>query len=91
MAKAFTWAKKAIISIAGFALLIGGIILVPLPGPGLLLMLGGLLLLATEFDWAKDYAEKVKQRLRAIQANSRARYERAMDKHQADKKDGSDT
>lgn len=78
MAKAFKFAKKVIISIAGFSLLIGGLILIPLPGPGLLLMLGGLLLLSMEFTWAKSYADMVKKKLKKIQTDSMTRYEKRL-------------
>ena len=39
--------------IAGGTLIITGIMLIPLPGPGLPLIAAGLALLATEFDWAE--------------------------------------
>ena len=36
----------------GVAIIVAGIILLPLPGPGWLIIFGGLGLLATEFEWA---------------------------------------
>ena len=37
---------------AGFALLPVGVVLIPLPGPGIPIVMGGLFLLETEFRWA---------------------------------------
>lgn len=45
--------KKAIAAIFGFTLLLIGIALLVLPGPGLLVILIGLIILAGEFIWAK--------------------------------------
>jgi len=41
--------KKLLIFIVGIVVVIVGIILLPLPGPGLLIITGGLVILATEF------------------------------------------
>lgn len=51
--------KKAVVAVLGIALLLVGIALLVLPGPGFLLIAAALALLATQFDWAKkplDYA-----------------------------------
>jgi uncharacterized protein (TIGR02611 family) len=40
------------VSVLGVAIIAGGIVLLPLPGPGWLIIFGGLGLLATEFEWA---------------------------------------
>ncbi|MGH8860402.1 MAG: TIGR02611 family protein [Jatrophihabitantaceae bacterium] len=45
-------AWRAGVSVFGVAIIIAGIILLPLPGPGWLIIFAGLGLLATEFDWA---------------------------------------
>ncbi len=44
---------RTAIIIVGVALIALGIVLLPLPGPGWLIIFGGLGVLATEFDWAK--------------------------------------
>lgn len=52
--------KKAVVAILGCALLLIGIALLVLPGPGFLLIAAALALLATQFNWAKrplDYAK----------------------------------
>lgn len=41
------------ITLLGSAVIVGGIILLPLPGPGWLIIFAGLGLLATEYEWAK--------------------------------------
>lgn len=55
--------KKAAIFVAGIAVIIVGIILLPLPGPGFLVIGLGLLILSTEFEWADRYLHKLKKRL----------------------------
>jgi len=52
--------KRAVVAVLGIALLLIGIALIVLPGPGFLLIAAALALLATQFDWAKvplDYAK----------------------------------
>jgi hypothetical protein len=45
---------------AAAALLIGvGTVMIPLPGPGIPLVLGGIALLATEFNWAASLQSKL--------------------------------
>ncbi len=52
--------------VGGWTLLaIGGALLV-LPGPGLLVIAGGLALLATEYDWAARLLRKAKERIQAF-------------------------
>jgi hypothetical protein len=48
--------------LAGFALLLGGIAMLVLPGPGLLVIIAGLALLAREFVWAERVLEQAKRR-----------------------------
>ena len=45
--------KKILIAIAGTLVLIVGIIAIPYPGPGWLIVFAGLGILSIEFDWAK--------------------------------------
>jgi uncharacterized protein (TIGR02611 family) len=40
------------VTVVGVAVIIGGIILLPLPGPGWLIIFAGLGLLGTEYEWA---------------------------------------
>ena len=40
------------VTLIGAVLIVGGIVLLPLPGPGWLIIFAGLGVLATEFEWA---------------------------------------
>lgn len=46
-------AKRAVIGTVGFTLLIIGIIAIPYPGPGWLIVFTALAILSTEFAWAQ--------------------------------------
>ena len=46
------WRRLATFT-AGWTVIVVGIILLPLPGPGTLIILGGVSLLAQEFRWAR--------------------------------------
>jgi len=54
--------KKLAITIVGWTLVVGGIAALLLPGPGLLLLLLGLVVLATEYTWARRSVEPVRDR-----------------------------
>lgn len=54
--------KRASVAIAGALLLAVGVVLLVLPGPGLLLVLAGLLILASEFPAVERYVEPVRTR-----------------------------
>jgi len=52
--------KKVLIAIVGGMIVLIGLVLVPYPGPGWLIVFGGLAILATEFEFASkvlDYAK----------------------------------
>lgn len=51
---------RASVSAAGFGLVGIGILLLFLPGPGLLVILGGLGVLATQFAWAARARDAIK-------------------------------
>ncbi|MGH4001999.1 MAG: TIGR02611 family protein [Pseudonocardiaceae bacterium] len=44
---------RVVVGILGTAVVVGGIVLIPLPGPGWLIVFAGLALLSTEFAWAE--------------------------------------
>jgi uncharacterized protein (TIGR02611 family) len=46
--------KRALIGLVGWAFLLLGVVMIPYPGPGWVVVFIGLSILATEFDWAKD-------------------------------------
>ncbi|MBW3569167.1 PGPGW domain-containing protein [Candidatus Parcubacteria bacterium] len=70
--------KKILIAIFGVFVIIIGIILLPLPGPGMLVIVAGLLILSTEFDWAKTHLHNAKKRLNDV-------YKKTKNKHGRDK------
>ncbi|WP_260406187.1 TIGR02611 family protein [Microbacterium sp. G2-8] len=69
-------AYKTIIGVVGGAITVIGLVLVPLPGPGWLIVFAGLVVLATEFPWARRAAAWLKRQLDRFVAWWRARRER---------------
>lgn len=55
---------RIVIGVIGAALVICGLIMVPFPGPGWLVVFAGLAVLATEFAWASRVLEFAKSRVR---------------------------
>ena len=55
-------AKRIALEVAGWALLVLGIVAIPLPGPGLLGVFAGLLLLSQQYEWAEKRVEPVKMK-----------------------------
>ena len=45
--------RKLVVTVVGVVLLVAGVAALVLPGPGLLLLLAALVVLATEFEWAE--------------------------------------
>lgn len=58
--------RKFVAALIGIPLIILGIILIPLPGPGLLVSFAGLFVLSLEFDWVKPHMERVKREMKKI-------------------------
>lgn len=84
MSKSATFIKRVIVSLIGFPLLVVGAILVPLPGPGFLVMFIALLILSTEFEWAGKHSDKLKKKFKEVYEKSMAKaesIERRTDKH----------
>lgn len=54
---------KILIGVIGAALVIGGLIMVPFPGPGWLVVFAGLAVLATEFAWASRVLDFAKDKV----------------------------
>lgn len=52
--------------VAGWVVLAVGVALLVLPGPGLLVIAGGLLLLSTEYAWAARLLDNVRRRIAAV-------------------------
>ena len=53
------------VGVVGFLILIGGAAAIPLPGPGWLIVIGGLFVLATEFTWAERLLEFTKRHVKS--------------------------
>ncbi len=53
------------VGVVGFIILIGGAAAIPLPGPGWLIVIGGLFVLATEFTWAERLLEFTKRHVKS--------------------------
>ena len=58
--------RKLIVGLLGGVCLAGGIVMVFLPGPAFIFIPLGLLLLASEFNWAKPWARRVLDALRQM-------------------------
>jgi uncharacterized protein (TIGR02611 family) len=56
---------RIVVGLLGVALTLGGLVLVPLPGPGWLIVLAGLAVLGSEFDPARRVLEFARRRLAA--------------------------
>jgi len=52
--------KRAIKTVIGFTLLVIGVVLIVTPGPGWLVILSGLAVLAAEFLWARRLLDRLK-------------------------------
>jgi uncharacterized protein (TIGR02611 family) len=58
------WSLKVAIGVFGGALVVLGLIMVPAPGPGWLVVIAGLSVLALEYAWARHLLELVKRHVR---------------------------
>lgn len=58
--------RKLVVALVGFPLLILGIILIPLPGPGVLVSLMAFFVLSLEFEWADKGMQGAKNTIRQI-------------------------
>src|SRR5690606_15187669 len=73
MHKAIKPAKKIAVFVAGVTVIIVGIALLILPGPGWLLIFIGLLILATEFEWAAKHRDNVKGKMEDVKRYAKKR------------------
>lgn len=62
--------KRSIVTIVGLLIVVGGIALMVLPGPGILLVVVGLAVLATEYAWARNLLGAAKEK--AVKAQEEA-------------------
>ena len=64
---------RVLVGVLGGSIAVAGLLLVPLPGPGWLVVFLGLAILGTEFAWAKRLAAFTKRQLARFWAWWRAR------------------
>lgn len=69
-------ARKIIALLIGIPVLILGIILIPLPGPGLLVTFAGLFILSLEFEFAAHHKNNVQKQLKSILDNTKEKSSR---------------
>ena len=56
---------RTVVGILGTIVMVAGLVMVPFPGPGWLVVFVGVGILASEFDWAKRLLDFGKEKLRA--------------------------
>ena len=56
-------AKRLVVIVIGFTILVAGIAMIVLPGPAIIVIPVGLAVLATEFIWARKLLVTVKERI----------------------------
>ncbi len=59
-------ARRLIILVVGLTLSLGGVVMLVTPGPGVVLILAGLSLLAVEFVWARRLLKKLKAKTHEV-------------------------
>lgn len=67
-------AKRVVVFVLGTTVLLFGLLLLVLPGPGLLVIFLGLTLLATEFVWARLWLRRLRVSTRRAGRKARARW-----------------
>ncbi len=53
--------RQIVVAVIGGTLLLGGVIMLITPGPGIAFMLAGLAILAIEFAWARIWLRKLRE------------------------------
>jgi len=69
----YKWAKRIVIAVVGFSVLLVGIIMIVTPGPAFVVIPVGLAILGLEFAWARSWLHKVKERGGAMARSISAR------------------
>jgi uncharacterized protein (TIGR02611 family) len=67
-----TWRKVAI-TVAGGLVVLAGLLMLVLPGPGLVVLAAGLAILATEYVWARRLLQSVRERIKQAVEKAKAR------------------
>lgn len=61
--KTLAWARRAVVAVIGFTVLLIGVAMIVLPGPAILVIPLGLGILATEFVWARGLLRRTRATL----------------------------
>ncbi len=69
---AYRWARKVVIGVTGFTVLLVGLAMIVLPGPAIIVVPTGLAILGLEFAWARAWLARVRSMMPALQT-ARAR------------------
>ena len=59
-------ARKVVVAVVAIPMFILGLVLIPLPGPGLVICFISLLLLSSEFEWARKRYEPIRAKINKI-------------------------
>lgn len=70
-------AYRSGVLVVGVLVVLVGIVLLPLPGPGMLVIVLGVTILASEFGWARRPLHRAKERLQAQTERWRRRRSRS--------------
>ena len=62
--------KKIVVTIAGWVVLIVGVVMLVTPGPGWVFIILGLGILATEYAWAHNLLSKAKNQYEKVKAKA---------------------
>ena len=65
-------ARRIVIAIVGFTVLLLGVVMIVTPGPAFLMIPGGLAILGLEFAWARHWLKKARQTISNQSARSRS-------------------
>jgi tellurite resistance protein TerC len=68
---AYRWAKRIVITVVGFTVLIAGVVMIVLPGPAFIVIPVGLGILGLEFAWARAWLRKVKEKSQELARSAR--------------------
>jgi uncharacterized protein (TIGR02611 family) len=63
--------RRVVVTVIGAVVVLAGLAMSVLPGPGLLTIAAGLAILATEYDWAKRLLHRVRQAARTTYERAR--------------------
>lgn len=64
--------KRVVVSVVGLVLILAGLAMLILPGPGLLVIIAGLAVLASEYAWAERALDAAKKKAKAAAKKARS-------------------